>query len=184
MAPHPDPRRRSHSVGSWVIAALCLTLPTCDIAATGPDGDSCTDSMGQQVLDLVNQHRSDAGLPELIVDARIVDAARRHSRDMAEHDTFSHTGTDGSTPSVRVRESGYDWNYVAENIAAGQTSPAGVVAAWMDSPPHRANILSTRAAHAGIGYVQASSTTYGHYWTLDFGASDAAPATPRGGCHP
>ncbi|WP_199833074.1 CAP domain-containing protein, partial [Streptomyces puniciscabiei] len=59
---------------------------------------------------------------------------------------------------------------LAENVAAGQATAAGVVKAWMKSPGHRARILNCSLKHVGVGYVKASGSAGGPYWTQDFGA--------------
>lgn len=87
---------------------------------------------------------------------------------MACNKYFSHTGLNGSSPGDRISAAGYSWSSYAENIAAGYGSPADVVAGWMDSPGHRANILSTNVTEIGIGYVYVASSPYGVYWTAVF----------------
>lgn len=57
---------------------------------------------------------------------------------------------------------------VGENIAAGYASPGDVVAAWMGSEGHRANILSPYYTQVGAGYAYSANSTYKHYWTLQF----------------
>jgi len=161
-----------------------VAVAACDIPPTAVAQGNCDDTTGQQVLTLLNEARADAGLAPLSVDVRIVDAARRHSADMATNNAFGHGGTDGSNAGSRVRDAGYDWNFVAENVAAGQSGSEAVVGAWMNSNGHRANILHASAKHVGIGYVYQAGTQYGHYWTVNFGSTATALEAPRGGCHP
>ncbi|MEZ4423620.1 MAG: CAP domain-containing protein [Gemmatimonadota bacterium] len=167
------------------LTGCCLGVgAACDLPFTGPDAVVCPATEGQEVVRLLNEARIEAGLEPLTVDLRLVASAERHALDMSGHDHFSHTGTDGSTVSARVRAAGYDWTHVAENIAAGQTGPEAVVAAWMDSPPHRGNILAPGARHVGLGFEMAPASRYGTWWTLNFGATAGAPQAPDGGCHP
>lgn len=58
------------------------------------------------------------------------------------------------------------WSYAAENIAAGYT-PTTVVASWINSAPHRANLLCS-CTHIGIGYVSKPGSKYGTYFTQNF----------------
>jgi len=51
---------------------------------------------------------------------KLADAARAHPDDMALHNFFSHTGSDGSNVSIRVDSQAYDWRAVGENLADGQ----------------------------------------------------------------
>jgi uncharacterized protein YkwD len=98
--------------------------------------------------------------------------AQAHSQDMADHDFFEHTGTDGRSPSQRMRDAGYQYTRTAENLAAGVDTPAKVVALWMQSPEHRASMLNCQLRETGVGYVEDAHDPldYGFYWTQDFGA--------------
>jgi uncharacterized protein YkwD len=81
---------------------------------------------------------------------------------------FAHEGPDGSQVWDRAVAAGVRLPKVAENIAAGQRTPAEVVRGWMDSPGHRANILDRDLTQIGVGRVEGGS--YGVYWTQVFGA--------------
>jgi len=54
-------------------------------------------------------------------------------------------------------------------VAAGYASAADVVSGWMNSPGHRANILDPNMLYIGVGYAYLSGTSYGSFWTADFG---------------
>ena len=121
---------------------------------------------------LINQERQAHGLAPLTMQANLRAAARAHSEDMACNGFFSHTGSDGSTPADRVRRFGYTFSYLGENIYAGNgpyNSPQAAFDAWMNSPPHRENMLNPNFIHVGIGYRYLSNSPYGSYWTADFG---------------
>ncbi|NKQ35806.1 MAG: CAP domain-containing protein [Chloroflexi bacterium] len=127
----------------------------------------------QEVLDLVNQERANAGCNPVTANEKLVAAARGHSDDMAVNDFFSHTGSDGSSPWERIARQGYSLGNGGENIAAGHSTPANVMNAWMNSSGHRANILNCAFTEIGIGYAYLANDTgainYRHYWTQDFG---------------
>ena len=76
-------------------------------------------------------------------------------------------GTDGSTFVTRVQATGYTAP-VGENIAWGWRTPADVMNAWMNSAPHKANILNCSARAIGVGLAYASNGT--SYWTQEFGS--------------
>jgi uncharacterized protein YkwD len=135
-------------------------------------GESKTtlNSFEQQVFDLVNQERASAGCPAVTIDTSLMMTSSNHSEDMATNNFFDHTGSDGSSVAQRATAAGYAWSRVGENIAAGHSSPSEVMDGWMNSPGHRANILNCEYRNVGIGYVYKSGSTYGHYWTQDFGA--------------
>ncbi|NNM33675.1 MAG: CAP domain-containing protein [Gemmatimonadetes bacterium] len=144
---------------------------------------TCESNPRQAVLQLVNDIRIDHGVEPLQLDLRLAVSAQTHSEDMTANNFMSHTGSDGSNPGERMTAAGYPWNGWSENVAAGQPTPESVVNAWMNSSGHRANILRTSSEHVGIGYDHESGTTYGHYWTMNFGSSESEPATGLG-CHP
>jgi uncharacterized protein YkwD len=129
----------------------------------------------EQVIHLINQERTDRGLLALVTNSSLTQAARRHSQDMACTDTWSHTGSDGSTLGTRISAAGYSYTWAAENIAASSSqsfSPASVVNMWMNSTGHRNNILSPNAVHIGVGFRYAGDVNilaYDAYYTADFG---------------
>jgi uncharacterized protein YkwD len=118
------------------------------------------------VLVLVNAEREKAGCPALTENAELTKAAQDHSQDMADHTNMSHTGSDGSSMSDRLARVGYSFGSAGENVAAGYTTPESVMAGWMASAGHKANILNCGFKEIGIGLAQP-----GNYWTQDFGSA-------------
>lgn len=120
----------------------------------------------QHIVDLTNAERARAGLGAVHVDQRLMNAAHGHSADQAARSSMSHTGADGSNVAGRVGRQGYAFRWVAENVAWGYGDAAAVVAGWMGSSGHRANILSGSATHVGVGLAYAANGT--PYWTQVF----------------
>ncbi|NOH02932.1 MAG: hypothetical protein HND47_13710 [Chloroflexi bacterium] len=149
-----------------------FVLATFDYQYSGC-GEILNEDFENEMLTRINNQRSANGnLPALTRDARLDAASRQHSTDMACNDFFDHTNLLGVPFNVRITNQGYNYWYAGENIAAGYSTPAAIVTAWMNSSGHRANILSTNYTQIGIGYAYYSGSTYGHYWTTDF----ASPA--------
>lgn len=126
-----------------------------------------------EVIRLVNVERANAGLAALIKQTQLSNAAQKHSIDMACNFFMSHTGSDGSSPFDRMDAYGYLYFMAGENVAAGYATPADVMAGWMASEGHRANILDPEFTEIGIGYVYNPGDTtnyYYHYWTMDLGS--------------
>ncbi|NUR65009.1 MAG: stress protein [Streptomyces sp.] len=121
-----------------------------------------------EVVDLTNRERTRRGLPPLAVDPRLTTAAQAHSADMIARAFYSHTAPDGSRPWDRAAAAGATRRSIGENIACGQRSPAEVVEGWMNSPGHRANILTPGFTHIGIGFAGGGAA--GTYWTQLLGA--------------
>ncbi|MFI5842742.1 CAP domain-containing protein [Catenuloplanes sp. NPDC051500] len=120
-----------------------------------------------QVVAQTNVERVKAGCTALTVAPALTEAARAHSTDMATFGYFSHTGRSGSTFTQRVAAAGYA-KAVGENIAWGYADAAGVMTGWMNSPGHRANILTCKATTIGVGVARDAQGTL--YWTQEFGA--------------
>ncbi|MFE4861418.1 sigma-70 family RNA polymerase sigma factor [Streptomyces sp. NPDC056670] len=128
--------------------------------------DDGTPAAVQQVLDLVNSERSKAGCSALTSNAKLYDAALKHSENMAAQNFFDHTDPSGAGPGERITAAGYQWSTYGENIARGQADAAAVMDSWMHSPGHRANILNCAFKEIGIGVHYGSG---GPWWTQDFG---------------
>lgn len=131
----------------------------------GKQGTAPTNATVGQILQLVNQERAKAGLTPLTLNAKLNNAAQGYSDQMARTGVYAHVGADGSSPGDRIRRAGYSPSTWAENIHHRQGSPEVIMADWMKSPGHRANILNPNLKEIGIG-VDAT----GSYWTQNFGA--------------
>jgi uncharacterized protein YkwD len=102
---------------------------------------------------------------------RLQEAATGHSTDMSTNDFFSHTGSDGRRLAQRLPAAGYFYSTAGENIAAGYTTVAQVVAAWMSSTQgHCENIMKDTHRDIGVSCKINEASTYKTYWTMDFGA--------------
>jgi uncharacterized protein YkwD len=133
-------------------------------------------------LCLINRERAAHGEQPLRPNRRLRRAAQAHSESMAFGDYFEHSGPRGQTPLARMRAAGYISSSrigyeVGENIAWGTLSlatPRAIVAAWMRSPGHRANILDRHYRETGIGVsphppVSLAHGQAGAIYTQDFG---------------
>jgi uncharacterized protein YkwD len=133
-------------------------------------------------LCLVNRERTSHGENPLTANSDLQQAAQGHTTSMVVENYFEHLGPGGETPLQRMRASGYIYNSqigyaVGENIAWGTLSmgtPRSIVAAWMASPGHRANILEGRFKDTGIGVSPHPPTALGGgqsggIYTQDFG---------------
>ncbi len=138
------------------------TTPTIPITPVTPDTGSVS-SLEKQVVELVNQERAVYGLPALTLSATLSDGARLKSRDMQQSRYFDHNSPNYGTPFEMMKSLGITYAAAGENIAMGYSTAEAVVSAWMNSPGHRANILSENYTHIGVGYVAS-----GGYWTQWF----------------
>ena len=162
--------------------------------AETPVPSKVSEDLQQEYLDLVNAARAetqDCGsegifdpAPALTWNSRLDNAAYEHSNDMAQSNTFSHTGsgtaTDitaqdqalghGSRFSDRIRNQGYtEYRTIGENIAAGYTTAEETVNAWLESDHHCANMMNPGYTEMGMVVVEKVGSDYGSYWSQEFG---------------
>ncbi|AYN42808.1 CAP domain-containing protein [Streptomyces dangxiongensis] len=132
-------------------------------APSAPKPTATASGATAEIVRLVNAERGKAGCQALTLNSTLTKAAQAHSADMAAHQNMSHTGSDGTSPGDRITSAGYDWSSYGENVAYGYSTAEQVMAGWMASPGHRANILNCSFQEIGVGLAQPGS-----YWTQDF----------------
>ncbi|SOD91218.1 CAP domain-containing protein [Streptomyces sp. Ag109_G2-15] len=160
VKPKPRPRpTATHSVPRPTASAT----PT---PSSTPKPTATASGVAARIVALVNAERGKVGCAALTLNATLTKVAQAHSQDMAAHQNMSHTGSDGSSPGDRITSAGYNWSTYGENVAYGYSTPEQVMAGWMSSPGHRANILNCSFKEIGVGLAQPNS-----YWTQDFGTA-------------
>lgn len=123
-------------------------------------------SLESQVVKLVNAERAKQGLQPLTENWQLSRVARYKSADMAAKNYFSHTSPTYGSPFRMMESFGIKYSSAGENIAYGQKTPQQVMTAWMNSPGHKANIMSPSYTQIGVGYATNKSGT--PYWTQMF----------------
>jgi len=160
----PAPRRIRRLVSSLLFAsAAALAVPTLASAAC-PGADSTPNAQNIVVartatLCLLNAERKANGLGRLRAHRQLQAAAQTYAGAMVAGGFFGHVSPTGSTLEQRIRQgtrylAGALRYEIGENLAWGQgalASPRAIVAAWMASPGHRANILRAAFREIGIG---------------------------------
>lgn len=126
-----------------------------------PQESANSPQFAQQVLDLVNQERSKAGLKPLSMISGLTKVAMAKAQDMYNNNYFDHQSPTYGSPFDMMKSFGITYNSAGENIAKGQTSPTEVMNQWMNSPGHRANILNTTFTQIGIAF-------YNKEWVQEF----------------
>lgn len=141
-------------------------LRNCTVSGT----EQAIDSEEQALLNGINAYRAQYGLRPLTFDPTLNRAAAWMSRDMADYGYVSHTDRFGRTIATRLPDCGHTLRgTVGENLAAGQTSAAGALDGWKNSPAHNAILLSASFTTAGIGRYYDAASPYRFYWTLNVG---------------
>ena len=123
-------------------------------------------SLEQEVANIVNKERAARGLAPLKFNWELSRVARMKSQDMINKNYFSHTSPTYGSPFNMMENFGFKFTAAGENIAYGQTTPAEVMNSWMNSPGHRANILSPIYTEIGVGAAKKANGTL--YWTQMF----------------
>jgi len=167
-----------------VMAALAaVVLSSCASTGNAAVAPKSSADVRARVVELVNAARGKgrkcgserfSAAPQLIASPQLNEAATRHARDMARRNYFDHRGADGSQPKDRVLRAGYQSRLTGENIALGPESAEEVVAGWLASPGHCANIMDSRFQHIGVGLATGSGRGK-IYWVQNFGAPHSEP---------
>lgn len=108
----------------------------------------------QEVVNLTNQKRAQAGLSTLSLNQALSSAAYTKGRDMIDRDYWAHVAPDGTQPWKFFSTFGYKYRYAGENLARDFSNASTAVEAWMNSPTHRENILNPKYKEIGIGVVE------------------------------
>src|SRR3990170_8636467 len=169
--------RRIAFVPLLAAAALILAAASSTSPASALDGEE------QAFVGLINQYRAQNGLGALSVNGQLTSASLWMSQDMGANHYFSHTDSLGRDPFTRMAAFGYNYNtWKGENLAAGADTAQGAFNLWKNSPGHNANMLNGNFKVIGIARVYGAGSTYGWYWTTDFGGQGGAtppPAPPQ-----
>lgn len=137
-----------------VFVTLFLLLGTISLSA-----QSGLSQEEQRLLTLLNHEREKAGLPKLQWDAHLAQSAGAHTRKMVEHQDLSHQFSGEPPLGERIGATGLRFNAAAENVAFAPTIDE-IHKGLMNSPPHRANILSPQYNSIGFGIAPEQGELY------------------------
>jgi len=106
------------------------------------------------IVALANADRTANGKGLLVEDPVLKKAAQAKAEDMAKKGYFAHVDPSGNRPWMWFKKFGYYYWSAGENLAVSFDDPAALESAWMNSPTHRANILTGAYKRVGIGIAQ------------------------------
>lgn len=106
-----------------------------------------------RIVQLTNDERVKAGLKPLTTNSKLAAAAQDKGKNMLEQDYFAHISPSGVTPWYWIKKHGYVYQVAGENLAIDFTEAEDVVAAWIASPSHKANILHDEYTETGVAVV-------------------------------
>ncbi len=174
-----DPRLREIGVARRGGELFIVVVAPLDAPTPGEEPQ-----VAREVLKLVNRARAAArrcgekpyaATEPLRLNGELSHAAIDYAAVMARASRLEHRGRDGSLPADRVRRAGYGAVLVGENIAGGVPDAAGVVAGWLASPGHCANIMEPRFTEMGVGYGLNASSEFQIYWSQLFARPASRP---------
>ncbi len=148
----------SDQQGSTVLANFpiwCADQPPTSITIDATQEENAVvaaDEAERRLLALMNRDRQAAGLPALLWDDRVMGVSRAHCEDMKKTKIVAHISPTTGSAADRVRVAGIKTALVLENVARAY-GVGEAHAGLMNSPGHRANVLSPLATHVGIGVV-------------------------------
>lgn len=139
-----------------------------------------------ELLQDTNNQRTSNGLPALTLNDKLDQAASLKAQNMFSQNYWAHNSPNGTTPWYWFTKVGYSYDRAGENLAKNYPSTAATVAAWMNSPTHRANVLNKY--YQDVGFAVMSGTLGGQPTTLvvaEYGqplsaATASTPATTYG----
>ncbi|MDP2649648.1 MAG: CvpA family protein [bacterium] len=129
------------------------------------DKFSIDSSAEKDMIERVNKERTSRGFSPLIYDESLTSVAREHSEDMLKRGYFSHYTPDGLSPFDRMAKADISYTYAGENLALAPNVKLAMQG-LMNSPGHKANILSPNFAKIGIGVIDGG--IYGEMFTQEF----------------
>ncbi len=178
-------RHRSLAFMSAVLIATKVLAFTV-IALTPAQAELSTITV-DRITQLTNEERAKVGLPALTTNSQLTAAAKKKAAHMLEEDYFAHISPSGVTPWFWINGEGYSYRVAGENLAIDFTEAEDVVAAWIASPGHKANMLHTDYTETGIAvatgeFQGGTSTIVVHMFGKPASASASTPtptATPE-----
>jgi uncharacterized protein YkwD len=162
---HRSTRLAGHACTILALAAGVLA------AAREPATAGSLNTAEQELAETINDYRAGHEAARLCIDPRLMRAAERTSSAMARHDFFGHVDPWGRDPFDRMAAAGYPTDtWRGENLAAGQAAPRRTFQQFRRSPRHDALQRSRRFHAVGIARSSNATSTYGHYWAVEFGS--------------
>ncbi len=118
-------------------------------------------SAENQILQLMNAKRTEAGLQPLALDNTLLQVARYKSNDMIQNNFFDHTNPDGTKWTNWLQAIGYKYTTTGENIAYNTYDAVELFNQWWNSPGHRANMMNASYNKVGVGVLKGNGKFMG-----------------------
>lgn len=159
FTPHPGNNFRAkllHNSGIFALLGIIITgnlfLRLLENPALHILGFTSSISI-DEVVRATNEQRATSGLKPLAYNEKLADAARRKAANMMSENYWAHNSPSGKSPWVWFKEAGYSYVFAGENLAKDFGDTSRMMNAWMASPTHRENIVSSKYTEIGIAVV-------------------------------
>lgn len=149
-----------------IVSWLAYAQVTRSIQIKNMEFDDNLIAIENEIIVIMNNERVSRGLSPLIKHDETTYVARLKSYDMIKTGYFSHNSPIYGSPYKMMKSFDIEFTTAGENIAYGQRNAQDVMTAWMNSPGHRANILSRNYTHIGVGVMKKDDGTL--YFTQMF----------------
>lgn len=148
---HPHAYRKASAIAMTCVVGFVLLLSAMQTGYVRQSSNFLSSVLPSVLVEMTNENRSAEGLEGLRQNDTLARAAKLKAEHMAENDYFAHDSPSGVTPWEWFREVDYTYNHAGENLAVNFSDSKEVVKSWMESRPHRKNILEQDFTEIGIG---------------------------------
>lgn len=156
--PHASNYYRPHALRRPMLntyAAVIVAVKVITVVAIGLYAGEArlSDVTTNSIITLTNQARQEQNLAKLKTNALLTKAAESKAQDMVKQQYFAHISPKGTSPWTWFKQAGYSYSYAGENLAIDYVSSEDVIAAWLNSPTHRSNLLGKKYQDIGVAVV-------------------------------
>lgn len=159
LIPHSGNKQHPHAIrplGLLILGLLILLAQvTYNLTTSGQYRvlGYASDVYSGDLIEATNREREKHNLQPLYENPKLSKAAELKARHMIENDYWAHIAPDGTKPWDFFEEADYKYIFAGENLAKGFNTSKGVMAGWMNSEGHRANILNSQFLEIGIASI-------------------------------
>ena len=170
LVPHKGNAFRPHLIRArGLVAVLLIAILAQAVYSVSTTGDfqvlgRTSDIQTFDLLTDTNKERAAQNLGELQLNDQLSQAAFLKAQDMLANDYWAHTSPSGVEPWKWFGDTGYNYSVAGENLAKNYPTADATVAAWMNSPSHRENIMNGK--YVDVGFAIVDGTLEGRATTL------------------
>lgn len=183
--PHPGNAYQPHALrrpmlSLYAIGIIAIKVIVVGLVAFYAQLARVSDITPGNIVALSNQAREQQHLSTLTTNPLLTKAAESKATDMTKGQYFAHISPKGVTPWVWFKQAGYSYSYAGENLALDFVTGEDVIAAWLNSPSHRRNLLSTKYKDIGVAVATAKIDGLDSMIVVQmFGSPVPQPATKK-----